>query len=112
MSRLNRVTAAALTAALAERHASPQHEVYRDALSDAGSDGTLQRRFRDRPTLHGRVWGKTGYIRGVSTMSGYLQASDGNWYAISVLINDCPNGDIWRAKAAQEAVFAAVDGLS
>ncbi|MEM1012107.1 MAG: D-alanyl-D-alanine carboxypeptidase/D-alanyl-D-alanine-endopeptidase [Planctomycetota bacterium] len=109
MSRLNQMTAEALTAALADRHASPGHGAYRTALSDAGSDGTLRSRFRDRPSLHGRVWGKTGYIRGVSTMSGLLQTEDGDWYAISVLVNDCPRADIWRAKAAQEAVFAAVD---
>jgi D-alanyl-D-alanine carboxypeptidase/D-alanyl-D-alanine-endopeptidase (penicillin-binding protein 4) len=109
MSRNNRVTAQAIVAALTDRHAASNHELYRTALSDAGSDGTLTTRFRDRPSLRGRVWGKTGYIRGVSTMSGYLHASDGHWYAISVLVNDCPNGEIWKAKAAQEAIFAAFD---
>ncbi len=109
MSRLNRVTAKAMTAALADQYSSDDFDFYRDALSDAGSDGTLERRFRDQPSLHGRVWGKTGYINGVSTMSGYLHAQDGHWYAFSVLVNDIPSGKVWQAKALQEAVVAAVD---
>ena len=110
MSRENRITAASMTAALADRFSASDFDLYRDALSDAGSDGTLENRFRDRTDLHGRVWGKTGYINGVSTMSGYLHAKDGRWYAFSVLVNDVPSGQVWRAKAAQEAVVAAIDG--
>ena len=111
MSRHSRVTAAALAGALAERFASDDFDAYRDALSVVGSDGTLARRFRDadRRDLHGRVFAKSGYINGVSTLSGYLQGRDGAWYAFSVLVNDSSRGEIWKAHRLQENVVLALD---
>ena len=109
MSREDRVTAAALCDVLASMHDSDAADVFRDSLSEAGVDGTLQRRFRggDRSDLHGRVFGKTGYISGVCTFSGYLHGRDGRWYAFSILVND--SNELWKAQALQEAVILALD---
>lgn len=111
MSRDNRVTAEAMTGVLAAQFASDTFETFRASLSEAGEDGTLESRFRssDRSDLRGRVFGKTGYINNVSTMSGYLHGRDGRWYAFSVLVNDCPSGEIWKAKRLQEDVVLALD---
>ncbi|MEL7238284.1 MAG: D-alanyl-D-alanine carboxypeptidase/D-alanyl-D-alanine-endopeptidase [Planctomycetota bacterium] len=111
MSRLNRVSAGLLVDVLAAQYNGDDFETYKAGLSEAGVDGTLERRFRtrDRDDLHGRVFGKTGYINGVSTMSGYLHAVDGNWYAFSVLVNECRSDRIWQAKLLQEEVVLAVD---
>ncbi len=111
MSRQNRVTAEALTAVLAQQFQADTFEAFRAGLSEAGADGTLRRRFatRDRLALRGRVFGKTGYINNVSTMSGYLHGRDGAWYAFSILVNDARRSDIGKAKTLQEAIVDALD---
>lgn len=110
MSRANRVTAEAMVGVLAAQFASDTFEAFRASLSEAGKDGTLKTRFSGAGAgLRGRVFGKTGYINGVSTMSGYLHGRDGRWYAFSVLVNDCPSGEIWKAKLLQENVVLALD---
>ncbi len=109
MSREDRVSAAALCDVLAAMHHSDAAEMFRGSLSGAGVDGTLQRRFRDagRRDLHGRVFGKTGYINGVSTFSGYLHGRDGRWYAFSILVNNC--AEVWKAQQLQEEIVLALD---
>ena len=111
LSRLNKVTAAAMCDVLAAQHYGPAAEVYRNSLSEAGSDGTLEGRFAagGRRALRGRVFGKTGYINNVSTFSGYLLGRDGRWYAYSILVNDCPRAQIGEAKTLQEEIVLALD---
>lgn len=111
LSRLNRVTASAMTGVLAANFASENFDDFLASLSEAGADGTLQKRFRtsDRSHLHGRVFGKTGYINNVSTFSGYLHGRDGQWYAFSVLVNDCSRDKIWQAKLLQENLILELD---
>ncbi|MCX5663038.1 MAG: D-alanyl-D-alanine carboxypeptidase/D-alanyl-D-alanine-endopeptidase [Planctomycetota bacterium] len=71
MSRDNRVTARALVGILAAMNRDPKlGPIYRASLSVGGSDGTLQKRFRQN--IAGQVFGKSGYIGGVSSLSGYL----------------------------------------
>jgi len=105
LSRDNRVTARIMVDLLAamqknEKFARP----YRASLSIAGSDGTLDDRMKN---LRGRVYGKSGYIAGVSCLSGYYiapstkpaanttaapdaaaDADDGRVVAFSFLFND------------------------
>jgi D-alanyl-D-alanine carboxypeptidase/D-alanyl-D-alanine-endopeptidase (penicillin-binding protein 4) len=109
MSRESRVTAQSLCAVLAAMHHHAAADLFRSSLSEAGEDGTLQRRFGDksRQGLRGRVFGKTGYISGVCTFSGYLHGRDGRWYAFSILVND--SNDLARAQQLQEEIVAAVD---
>ena len=59
--------------------------------------------------MRGRVFGKSGYVSGVSAISGYLKARDDNWYAFSILMNNCPEGTNNRAKEIQEKIVEAVD---
>ena len=72
LSRDNRVTARVLVGLLAAMHKDAKlGPVYRESLSIAGADGTLGRRFKD---IKCQLYGKSGYINGVSTLSGYLIA--------------------------------------
>jgi D-alanyl-D-alanine carboxypeptidase/D-alanyl-D-alanine-endopeptidase (penicillin-binding protein 4) len=87
LSRDNAVTPALICEVLRYMHARPDFEVYRDSLSVAGADGTLSKRLRD-PGVKGRVLAKTGYIRGVSALSGYARTAGGDWVAFSMLFND------------------------
>lgn len=115
LSRENRVTASFLTAWLDSFDDDPalQH-LYVESLSRGGDpdDGTLGKRFRDLPEGC-RVDGKSGYINGVSTLSGFVTAPDGRRWTFSVLCNDVAH-DIRGAKTLQERVVRAIalHGLS
>lgn len=72
MSRDNRVTARIMVDVLAAMHKNAKlGKPYRDSMSIAGVDGTLDDRMKG---LKGRVHAKTGYINGVSCLSGYYIA--------------------------------------
>ena len=49
---------------------------------------------------------KSGYINGVSCLSGYVSFPNGRRYTFSVLVNDATN--ISKAKALQESVAMAI----
>lgn len=105
MSRDNRVTARIMVDVLSVMHKDAKlAKPYRQSLSIAGVDGTLDDRMKN---LKGRVYGKTGYINGVSCLSGYYiapsaqpkantganptalaDADDGRIVAFSFLFND------------------------
>lgn len=70
MSRNNRVTARLLTELLRSMYLDDvKGPIYRDSLSKGGVNGTLEERFEG---LNGTVYGKSGYLNGVSSLSGYL----------------------------------------
>lgn len=108
LSRLNRISPDAIVRVLAFNHASPASKMYMDSLSVAGEDGTLQDRFRGS-TLQHRVLAKSGYINGVSSLSGYFQGADQRWYAFSILMNNIPDGSNSMMKAIQERILIAAD---
>ena len=49
-------------------------------------DGSLENRLTEEP-YRSRVRGKTGWIREVSALSGYVQALSGEVFAFSILFN-------------------------
>ena len=57
----------------------------------------------DEDGLRDAVYAKTGYIRGVSVLSGYVRARSGTVLAFSVLMNDLACSPS-RAKAIQNDV--------
>ena len=91
MSRDNRVTARLLVELLDSMHEDPQvATLYRKSLSRGGVNGTLQRRFQN---LTGEVYAKSGYLSGVSSLSGYLvlpaadDAQRGRVIGFSIIMN-------------------------
>ena len=78
------------TKILAYKFHSPNRDVFRASLAVAGVDGTMEDRFRGSD-LRGRVFAKSGYVANVRALSGYLHASDGQWYAFSILMNRVPD---------------------
>ena len=76
------------------------------SLSIAGVDGTLEDRFKGSD-LRGRVTGKSGFVNGVRSLSGFLKARDGQYYAFSILMNKIPDDP--TAKILQEKIVKAVD---
>lgn len=58
-----------------------------DSLPIAGVDGTLRQRMR-RTAAKGRVYAKTGTLRGVSCLSGYIMVGGEAKVAFSIMMNN------------------------
>lgn len=111
LSKDNRISPHALAAVIGYDFASKNRDTFVDSLSIAGVDGTLEHRF-DAPAmrdLRRRVLGKSGFVEGVSTLSGLLKARDNNWYAFSIMINGIPRGSNSEIKPLQERIVRAID---
>jgi D-alanyl-D-alanine carboxypeptidase/D-alanyl-D-alanine-endopeptidase (penicillin-binding protein 4) len=105
LSRENAISADAILKILAHNFSGPNRESFVSSLAVAGADGTFEKRFKNN--LRNRVFGKSGYIAGVSCLSGYVKRDDGKWFAFSILMNGIT--DNGTAKALQERIVAAID---
>jgi D-alanyl-D-alanine carboxypeptidase/D-alanyl-D-alanine-endopeptidase (penicillin-binding protein 4) len=92
---------------LAHDYYSKDSQTFMASLSIGGVDGTLKRRFEG--DMRGRVLGKSGFVAGVSALSGYLHAKDGHWYAFSILMNGIPELSNSSIKPLQERIIRALD---
>ena len=64
-----------------------KNDLFYNSLAIAGVNGTLRNRFHDT-LVKGRLHGKTGTLRGVRTLSGYLENTDYGTIALALwLIN-------------------------
>jgi len=105
MSRENRLTPRLLTSWLRAVAATDAARPFIESLPVAGSEGTLRRRFRSElPDLEVRA--KSGYLSGVSCLSGYVLDDAGvPRVAFAVMVNDIPkNVPVRSAKLLHEAV--------
>ncbi len=106
MSRNNQFAPEQLTALLRYMFYHPWSEEYVRTLPYSGErDLKWSGRLATRP-YRGNVMAKTGYLSGVSTLSGYAKARSGNIYAFSILMNRIRSD--WRAKAAQDRIVKAI----
>lgn len=91
LSHDNRISAALLTQIIAYAQQQPWAERWNESLSPAGVDGTYVNRMLG-PKTRGRVLLKSGTINGVISSSGlYYHPTNGEVYAISLLLNQVPN---------------------
>ncbi|MDG2616737.1 D-alanyl-D-alanine carboxypeptidase/D-alanyl-D-alanine-endopeptidase [Thermoleptolyngbya sichuanensis XZ-Cy5] len=86
LARKNLASPESLVETLRAIARTPNARVFRDSLAVAGSSGTLQSRFRNTP-VQGRLWGKTGAISGIASLSGYLEPPQHPPLVISILVN-------------------------
>ena len=91
LSRENRVTAKSIVNLLASLHNDSNRrkaQLYRRSLAVSGKSGTLEDRLEK---LDATVYGKSGYLRAVSALSGYLVIGEGTesqrTLAFSLLFN-------------------------
>ncbi|MGD0388370.1 MAG: D-alanyl-D-alanine carboxypeptidase/D-alanyl-D-alanine-endopeptidase [Tepidisphaeraceae bacterium] len=108
LSKNNAVSAHLMVAVLTHDYFSANSAPWMASLAIAGEDGTLAERFHGSD-LRGRVIAKTGFVNGVSCLSGYLHAKDDNWYCFSILFNGIPEGSNSGAKILQERIVHAID---
>ena len=86
LSRISKVTAQSLANLL--RHGAQHYgQRWMNTLSIAGIDGTIKRRFANS-TVFGRAWMKTGTIKSVANIAGYVEGVSGERYVVVVLVND------------------------
>jgi D-alanyl-D-alanine carboxypeptidase/D-alanyl-D-alanine-endopeptidase (penicillin-binding protein 4) len=90
----------------------PHGDVFHDALSVAGVDGTLAQRLRNTPAQE-QVYAKTGSLLGASALSGYVTTPDERELAFAIMMTGQPeDGWSWvRAmrRIQDDMILASLD---
>lgn len=101
LSRIERISAGTFARLLLAAYRSPNFSEFESALPIAAVDGTLKKRFNDTP-LAGHAHLKTGTLKDVRALAGYVFNRTGKRVVLVMLVNH-PNAD--RAEAAQSALL-------
>ncbi|MBW9097244.1 D-alanyl-D-alanine carboxypeptidase/D-alanyl-D-alanine-endopeptidase [bacterium M00.F.Ca.ET.228.01.1.1] len=101
LSRDEHLTALSLADLLQRANASPVAQVFVQSLPIAGVDGTMRNRLTNQGA-GGNAQIKTGTLRDVRAIAGYVASADGNSYVVVSLIND-PHSE--AARAAHDALL-------
>ena len=72
-----------------------------NALSIAGRDGTIRRRFRGS-IVRGRAWMKTGTLKDSKNIAGYVKGRSGRLYTVVILYN---GNRKWLASTLQNKII-------
>ncbi|HZH08509.1 MAG TPA: D-alanyl-D-alanine carboxypeptidase/D-alanyl-D-alanine-endopeptidase [Lautropia sp.] len=86
LSRIERISASDLIGVLVHAAGSIHAATFEDSLPQVGIDGTMRSRLRRHPVA-GNAFIKTGTLRDVRAIAGYVTAASGERYAIALLIN-------------------------
>jgi D-alanyl-D-alanine carboxypeptidase/D-alanyl-D-alanine-endopeptidase (penicillin-binding protein 4) len=108
LSRADLVTARAETDLLVAMARHPLAKVFRDSLPVAGIDGTLKRRMVGT-RAQGRVFAKTGSLRHVNALAGYVDAVSGRRFAFSIVVNHHTRPSREVTEAMDEICLLLVD---
>lgn len=73
-----------------------------DTLSIAGVDGTIKKRFRGT-VVKKRAWMKTGTLKRVKNIGGYVKSKQGRLYTTVILVNT--NQGTWKASKLQNDIM-------
>src|SRR5690606_4236319 len=95
LSRDARVSAESLASMLTLAWHSPLMPEFISSLSIAGVDGTMRRRLKGDETV-GMAHLKTGSLRDVRAVAGYVMGASGKRYVVVSMVND-PNAGKVRA---------------
>lgn len=108
LSRTGLVTPNAIIALLRHMHRHPQAEAFLAALPVAGVDGTLADRMKGTAAAQ-NVRAKTGTIRYVNALSGYVTTAAGERLAFALTLNNyLPPDDAPSARADLDAIAVLV----
>jgi D-alanyl-D-alanine carboxypeptidase/D-alanyl-D-alanine-endopeptidase (penicillin-binding protein 4) len=101
LSRIERVSARGLDEMLQAAWRSPLFAEFESALPLAAVDGTLKRRFNGSP-VGGSAHLKTGTLRDVSALAGYVMTAQGERVSFVMLVNHARAAE---AEPAQRALL-------
>lgn len=82
----------------------PEFEAYFNSLSVAGIDGTLAHRMKGTP-LYRNFKGKSGFVTGVRTLSGYFEAKSGKPLIVSLAANNFISEKVRPIDAVHENIL-------
>ncbi|MEX2581918.1 MAG: D-alanyl-D-alanine carboxypeptidase/D-alanyl-D-alanine-endopeptidase [Gemmatimonadota bacterium] len=99
LSNHSRSSASALVRALVYAHQQPYSELWHASLALAADPGGTMNRLYRGTAAADNLHAKTGYIRRVRTLSGYVTAANGDLIAFSFLYN---GGNTNGARTVQE----------
>ena len=114
LSSENRATPSSLVAVLDILYRSNLRDVFYYSLATNGDpETTLKHRMTAPRKILGRIHAKTGTFKslGISALSGYAHALDGETYAFSILTNDFSAARLGEARALEDAVCRALLGV-
>jgi D-alanyl-D-alanine carboxypeptidase/D-alanyl-D-alanine-endopeptidase (penicillin-binding protein 4) len=104
LSRDERISASALARMLVRASRHPEATTYLQSLSLAGIDGTTGRmRERGLANVVGNAWLKTGSLRDVASVAGYVRGRSGQRYVVVGIVNHA------NAPAARPALDALLE---
>ncbi len=101
LSKQNALSARQLASFLRHLARGEHADTFLRSLAISGVDGTLRRRMTKAPYA-GNVLAKTGHVRGVSALSGYVKSGD-RLLAFSILVNGKAL-DAARARRLQDSI--------
>ncbi len=116
LSRHERSSAAAITRLLQLAAQGPHAQAFQNSLGLAGVDGTVAR-LKDRhpnAAAIGQAWLKTGTLRDVISLAGYVQGQSGQRYTLVAIVNHANANDArpaldhlleWTVRDAQPATI-------
>ena len=87
LSRTARISARHLGDLMIDAYRSPYRQYLMRSLAVAGVDGTMKRRLKGT-RVRGRGFFKTGTLRDVRSIAGYVKAANGKTYVMAILHND------------------------
>jgi D-alanyl-D-alanine carboxypeptidase/D-alanyl-D-alanine-endopeptidase (penicillin-binding protein 4) len=102
LSRLNRTSAGSIVALLTAMAESQWEDAFEGTLPEAATSRGLRR--MQRTSAAGNLRAKTGTIKGVSALSGYVRTRSGERLVFSILSHDVPS--TWRAKRVEDRIGA------
>mgnify|MGYP003631017729 FL=1 len=89
MSVYNRVSPRTIVTLLTYAAAQDWGSAWKDTFPIGGVDGSLQRRFRGT-ILEGKIFAKTGTLKGTNALSGYMTAASGQTLTFAIIANERP----------------------
>jgi D-alanyl-D-alanine carboxypeptidase/D-alanyl-D-alanine-endopeptidase (penicillin-binding protein 4) len=107
LSSSNKLSPDCITAVLRAMYKSSSSQIYMQSLAVGGDDGTIGRYFTE-PQYKGKIIGKTGYIDGVKSFSGYCSTAERD-YIFSIIANNA-NGT--TREAINDIAKAIIDNSS
>jgi serine-type D-Ala-D-Ala carboxypeptidase/endopeptidase (penicillin-binding protein 4) len=104
LSQKNLVTPRALVKVLQGMNYSSHRNAFLSSLPVAGVSGTLKHRLRQR-NLEGFIHAKTGTLKGVRSLSGYMEHPDYGTLAFSIIANNRTQSGTALVKAIDDMVI-------
>jgi len=103
MASGNFTTTETLAEFLQKMQSHQEFEIFFGTLSQAGIDGTLQHRFKNSG-VYRNFYGKSGFVGGVRSLSGYLYTKTGNKIIVSLAANHFVE-EVKKIDALQEQII-------